>query len=406
MARPKGKVAVNRKIGVVNKSTNLLVKDLVPKDADLVHYGAEPNFSDRQPEPERRQSELGQAYNWYSKFYSVKEAKEFLIRYLEDTKQTDKAKLVRKAPENKISTSVGWAARIATRGLILDEHQVERINKQVDKLVEIVKAEAAEAKKVETKTKTVERPNIQEIMRERASEAAGDTDSIFDEFAAAGYPKDFETKDRVVGFFKEGNVLPQHMPNIIKFWQRLRDEYVELQAGTCEQLNEGYAHMTKMQVKNTLKFIDQVIADLNGYVALKQATKKLRVRKAPPVEKIVAKLKYMKEFKDAAQKLDLVSLHPVKLHNATEAWIYDSARRKLYHYIADDYSKCLTIKGNTLLGFDKQQSEMKTLRKPAEQLKGVIGSKPAARKFFKDIKSVSAIPNGRFNDKMIILKAF
>ena len=49
---------------------------------------------------------------------------------------------------------------------------------------------------------------------------------------------------------------------------------------------------------------------------------------------------------------------------------------------------------------------MKTLRKPAEQLKGVIGSKPAARKFFKEIKSVSAIPNGRFNDKMIILKAF
>ena len=406
MARPKGKVAVNRKTGVVNKSTNLLVKDLIPKDTDLVHYGAEPNFSDRQPDPDSRQGELGKAYNWYAKFYSVKEAKEFLVRYLEDTKQTDKAKIVRKAPENKISTSVGWAARAATRGLILDDHQVERINNQVDKLAEIVKAEATETKKNETKTKPADRPNIQEIMRERASEAAGETDSIFDEFAAAGYPKDFETKDRVVGFFKEGNVLPQHMPNIIRSWQRLRDEYTELQTGTCEQLNEGYAHMTKTQVKNTLKFIDQVIADLNGYVSLKQATKKMRVRKAPPVEKIVAKLKYLKEFKDDAQKLDLVSLHPVKLHNATEAWIYDSSRRKLHHYIADDYSKCLTVKGNTLLGFDKQQSEMKTLRKPAEQLKGVIGSKPAARKFFKEIKAVSAIPNGRFNDKMIILKAF
>ena len=405
MARPKGKTNANRKIRVVQSSSNTLVKDLKPKDTDLIYYGTEPNFSDRQPDPDNRQGELGKAYNWYSKFYGVKEAKEFLIRYLEDTKQADKAKFIRKVPENKISTSVGWAARAATRGLILDEYQINHIEKQIVKLTEFVKAQDAAAK-TEVSRKHVERPNIQQIMRERAGDAAGEIDGIFDDFAAAGYPKDFEMKDRTISLLKVSNVLPQHVSPIIKSWQRLRDEYTELQAGTCEQLNEGYSNMTKMQIKNTLKFIDQVIADLNGYVALKQATKKIRVRKAPPVEKIVSKLKYLKEFKDAAQKLDLVSISPVKLHQATEAWIYDSARRKLHHYIADDYSKCLTIKGNTLLGFDKQQSEMKTLRKPAEQIKGVIGSKPAARKFFKDIKAVAAIPNGRFNDRMIILKAF
>jgi hypothetical protein len=35
-----------------------------------------------------------------------------------------------------------------------------------------------------------------------------------------------------------------------------------------------------------------------------------------------------------------------------------------------------------------------------------MGSKPAARKYFKDIKAVSTTPNGRFNEHMIILKAF
>jgi hypothetical protein len=35
-----------------------------------------------------------------------------------------------------------------------------------------------------------------------------------------------------------------------------------------------------------------------------------------------------------------------------------------------------------------------------------MGSKPAARKYFKDIKAVSITPNGRFNAGMIILKAF
>ena len=64
------------------------------------------------------------------------------------------------------------------------------------------------------------------------------------------------------------------------------------------------------------------------------------------------------------------------------------------------------VKGNTILGFDKKESGMKTLRKPAEQIKALMGSKPAARKYFKDIKAVEAVPNGRFNTDMIILKAF
>jgi hypothetical protein len=114
----------------------------------------------------------------------------------------------------------------------------------------------------------------------------------------------------------------------------------------------------------------------------------------------------MKVFKDAATKLDLISLHPIKLHGASEAWVYDTAKRKLHHYLADEYSKTFTVKGNTLLGFDNNQSEVKTLRKPAEQLKEIMGSKPAARKYFKDIKAVATSPNGRFNDAMVILKAF
>ncbi len=78
----------------------------------------------------------------------------------------------------------------------------------------------------------------------------------------------------------------------------------------------------------------------------------------------------------------------------------------MHHFVADTYSKSLGVKGNTLLGFDKKESGVKTLRKPAEQIKALTGSKPAARKYFKEIKAVEAVPNGRFNEDMIILKAF
>ncbi len=49
---------------------------------------------------------------------------------------------------------------------------------------------------------------------------------------------------------------------------------------------------------------------------------------------------------------------------------------------------------------------IKTLRKPKDQIKEIMGSKPAARKYFDDIKAVGVKPKGRFNDQMIILKAF
>ena len=159
-------------------------------------------------------------------------------------------------------------------------------------------------------------------------------------------------------------------------------------------------------MRNILKFIESVLGDLNSYISIKKASKAPRKKKAVPVEKIVSKLKYLKEFKDPVNKLDLLSVHPTKLHGASEAWVYDTAKRKLHHYIADEYSKSFTVKGNTILGFDSNTSEIKTLRKPGEQIKEIMGSKPAARKYFKDIKAVSATPNGRFNENMLILRCF
>jgi hypothetical protein len=78
----------------------------------------------------------------------------------------------------------------------------------------------------------------------------------------------------------------------------------------------------------------------------------------------------------------------------------------LHHYIADEYAKSLSVKGNTVIGFCTKKSEVKTLRKPETQIKEIMGSKPAARKFFDGIKAVSTTPNGRFNESMIILRAF
>ena len=149
-----------------------------------------------------------------------------------------------------------------------------------------------------------------------------------------------------------------------------------------------------------------MIGVLNSYQALKIKNRAKRKTKTITPEKATQKLKYQKSFECETTKLKLESIRPAELHMSKEAWCYDTAKRKLHHYVAEDMAGEMFVKGNTLYGFDKSKSAIKTLRKPKEQIKEIMGSKPAARKFFDDIKAVGVQPKGRFNDQMIILKAF
>lgn len=270
-----------------------------------------------------------------------------------------------------------------------------------------LKSKKVESEDEEAETKPKRTVNIQEVMREKADEALSEVEALFDEFITAGCPKDFNVDKKIVGFLSAKNVLPQHMANAIKRYQRLLDEYLELQEGKCAQLKEAYSNYSKMQIRYTIKFIEDVIGEMNGYISLKQAAKKPRAKKAVPVEKVVSKLKHCKNFKDDALKLELLGLSPVKLHESTEAFVYDTVKRKIIWLVADEYSKCLMVKGNTVIGFDKKKSMIKTVRKPGEFLKSFMsGGRPSTRKLVDEIKAVAAIPNGRFNENMVILKVW
>ena len=375
------------------------VKALNPRDADTKYMGEEPFFP-IQPDTEARFSALARGFTWYTRFYSKKDARELMSQYLDYNKRTDEAKQIRKVHESEFILTLCWVARMTMRGLELTEHEELTLQNEVSRLIKSLTETEVKTSQTSILKEEVARPNIQDILKEKARDAAGEMEGMIDDFVTTG-----KTSDKPVDIVAKYNVMPQHIHIIVDIWKRKQEEFQQLSDGD-ESLKEGYSFLGKIQIRNILKFIDGVLGDLNSYISIKKASKAPRKRKAVPVEKIVAKLKYLKLFKDVASKLDLVSVHPTKLHGASEAWVYDTGKRKLHHYIADDYSKVFSVKGNTLLGFDANTSEMKTLRKPGEQIKEVMGSKPAARKYFKDIKAVGAIPNGRFNENMLILKAF
>ena len=384
---------------IIKASDYSQVKTLNPRDPDIEYLGPEPMFA-VQPDEDRRRVALMRSFTWYGRFYGKKDAKEFLAQYLDLRERPQEAKIMRKIDEKECINTLAWLARMELRGLELSETESETLQNEIKRLLETINKPQVIEAVVEAPT----RPNIQDILKDKAREAGGELEGLFDEYitSGAGTKHTLRPIDEVA----KKNVMPQHISLLTDVWKKKLNEIEEVLKGTDSQLVQGYNHLSKTQLKNVVKFIELVISDLNSYISVKKAAKAPRARKAVPVEKIVAKLKYLKTFKDTTSKLDLVSVSPIKLHGSSEAWVYDTAKRKLHHYVADDYSKTFTVKGSTLLGFDTAQSEVKTLRKPSEQLKEVMGSKPAARKYFKDIKAVSTTPNGRFNTEMIILKAF
>lgn len=368
------------------------IKELHPRDPDAKYIGPEPRFD---TEAVCNAWDLAKAFGWYNHFYDKKDARDFIAQYLEVAGKQQVAKTLRRVNERHVKPTYGWLARCIVRGSVVDNDTLAKLQTEIDRLVALTQPEDTEEAPI------TNRPNVQEIMRERTLQVGGELEGLWDEYLKNGAGKE---GIKAIDLLSQRNILPQHVHMLVSAWQSKLDEYNEVSAGKDEQLNEAYERFGKIQLRNIVNSIETVISDLNAYIGMKKSGKKPRAKKPVPVEKVVRKLKYLKTFK--IEKLELESVSPTKLHGCSEAWVYDTKKRKLHHYVADEYTKSIGVKGNTVLGFCTKESQVKTLRKPEEQIKQIMGSKPAARKFFDSIKAVSATPNGRFNANMIILRAF
>jgi uncharacterized protein (DUF433 family) len=242
---------------------------------------------------------------------------------------------------------------------------------------------------------------IQDHLREKVSECAGELEGMFDDFIQGGAKMSADWKP--IAQIRGMNISPNMVGNIADVWKIKLAEFEEVLAGKDADLVEGYSHLSKNQIKQCVKFIEQVIADCSNYVQIKKVERKPRAKKAVSPERLSAKFKYLKEFTE----LKLTSIAPAQLVNASEAWLYDTKKRKLIHVMADTHIGTFSVKGSAVVGFDTVTTIQKTLRKPAEQLKELLtGGKPAARKVFKDIKATETKFNGRGNENLVILKCW
>ena len=376
---------------VVNKP----VKLLNPRSADTNVMGPEPTWPITPIS--NRTSQMTAAFSWYNYFYGKKDARDMIVNYLELHGRKADVRALKGVSDANIRLTAGWLCRMSMVGLELTDHEQIKLDNMLAELFVVKQQEAV----VDSTEPVVARLTIQDRLREKVSECAGELDGLFDEFILAGAKMSADYKP--IMLIRGMNVAPQMVSSLADIWKRKQTEFEEVVKGKDAQLVEGYGYLNKIQLRNVLKFCETVINDCGAYVQIKKVERKPRAVRAVSPEKRAAKFKVAMEFAD----LKLKGLPAASLVEKTEAWLYDTKKRKLIHLVADSHAGSFTVKSNSIIGFSVSESMQKTVRKPAEIVKAMqAAGKPAARKIYKDLSTTETGFNGRGTENLMILKAW
>ena len=346
--------------------------------------------------------------DYYRLEHSGKDLKPKVINWMSANGYTkDQIKAFKDTKDNRCGTTMGAIAANLLRGMpaVRADFNEGRSTAQwlgaaISKVIDEGKNDENELEEgvVEVKS-TVAQPSIQERLREAAIRMTEEIEDALEAFSQD--PEAFEPKAfKLLNLLKGKQAKAAHARIIKELYVRQYNELTELQEGNCEQLKEGYSHLSKAQVKKITAFYNEILSACDMLAAEAKVNRAPRKVKTKPAEKIVAKLKFAKTY----EPLKLVSISPTDIVGAKELWVFNTKTRKIGRYVATEYAD-LSVKGTSIVNFDEAKSVQKTLRKPEEQLKEFkAAGKVQLRKFLDDIKAVDIKLNGRINEETILLK--
>jgi hypothetical protein len=368
-----------------------------PGTADIKYTGGEPTWAE-QPAVGNRISRLTDAFSWYNYHYGRKEARDIVVVWLESHGRKADVKTFRKVGDNDLNLTAAWLCRMSMMGLVLTEQEQSQLNQRIAQMLETTNVEPVV---VVDSAPAVVRPNIQDRLREKMVECAGEIEGMFDDFLLAGARMTAEFKP--VNLLRGKNVAPALVNEIAAQWTVRLREIVQALGGQDEQLVEGWSNYNKTQLRAIEKFCETVINDCSAYVQIKKVeTKPRKAKKVSPEQRA-------RKFRCAAEieEFGIKGLPATALVDCAEAWLYDSKKRKLIHIVADGHVGRFTVKNNMLIGVSPADTLQKTVRKPADTVKAIAAAgKPAARKIFADLSTTETQFNCRGTEHLVVLKAW
>jgi len=352
------------------------VKRATKSDTYLVNW----KYLGEEPKNVTTKVELLRALTWYNYMTENEEARQ----YIKDYFKTDKLmqKIVDRIPESKIPLTAAWLCRIATnQNRDLEPNEWVRVNNDI---------KVAVGYYVEEKPKkVVDKPSIQERVKDRLSDIIGDIEVLIDS----------NTPFSLYDWLKKNEIPAMYANKIGDYYGPIWGELTMAQ--TDPAIAEGYKHLTAKQLKEKIAFYLNLLNDCERYGDNTKKARAPRKKKAPSTEKLLKFFTYQKE----SNEYKLQSVDPATIIGAQELWTFDSKYNKLTVFRARGPAG-LSISRTAISGFDVDSSLTKRIgRNTEETLKKVLsGGKITLRKLMDEIKSEPTAFTDRINKTSILLK--
>src|SRR5690606_15300444 len=124
---------------------------------------------------------------------------------------------------------------------------------------------------------------------------------------------------------KTANLKANHNKFILDFIEKDSQLLKEFLEGTeCEQLNEAYSRYKKSDLKKLFALFEKIKDACQFQKESSKVTKKPRAKKPISKEKLISKLKFMKEHAEYS----IVSESPENILGAKEVWVFNTKTRK------------------------------------------------------------------------------
>ena len=347
--------------------------------------------------------EVSQGSRYYNYKHKSKDGKKWFVEYLKKEKvDKDKIKHVKLVPDWRVGITYGALAKMLMDGCPPLEEYTMALDKRLEECLRVTVKKPKEEEEVKSLAPVL---SIQERMKINLNDFLGKhVEGEIDDF----FQNKFKSKFKLLTTLQVNEITGKAAGMISDLYAREISDITELLNPPKEpddefqQLTEGYPYK-KAELKKILAFYTMLAEDADHYANSQKANRKIRVKKAPSLEKLVAKLKYAV----TNEQYKLVSIDPKKIIGAQELWVFNTKTRKLGKYVAGNGVSAgeLSVKGASIIGFDEKKSVQKTVRKPDVTLKEFQkAGKVALRKFLEDIKATDIKLTGRINKEIILLK--
>jgi len=335
------------------------------RSLDKQIQGAEPEFNGS-----ASRIEIAKAFNWYNYSYTITETKKWILLWMQnDGYSVDDVSIVKSSNNSKITQTQASIARMLTNGLIEKKLELNLRNA----INEAIENPYKETIKTKPTTKTIENKLIADL----------------DDFLDCFYNNDYkETNDNL------DEIISNHTVAVMKeasiYYEKIKQD--------VSSNDDGYTHINKTKKKRYLSLLDNMLNKLNIVTVVKKTRAPTKKKPKTVIQgKIADKLKYLDHHELGS------SIQPTSIFGVKVLWTYNPTIRKLSKYVA--CKDALSIKGQTILNYDPEQSFTITIRKPEETVPKIIGDGiRTLNKYVSSLNVKRTTVIQRINDKTLLLR--